>query len=109
MSSPEASTAARTGAPPTRPRVRIENTTGAAHQTKIYIDGVDVSECFTNATVRLDPSLRPNQNLVVADLTVLVAELDIDGAQLVFPTDGTRELLIKHGWTPPADESDPHS
>lgn len=87
-----------------RPKVRIENTSGVAWRTKIFIDDVDVSACFMDATVRMEPGC-----VVVADLTVIVAELDIDGARLVFPVDGTRELLIKHGWTPPPDLTAPEA
>lgn len=99
MQHPEPAADSRGGHLAARPRVRIENTSGIGHRTKIYIDGVDVSDCFMDATVRLQPD-----HIVVADLTVMVAELDVDGARLVFPVDGTRELLVKHGWTPPPDE-----
>lgn len=102
-----------TGSPfgPAIPLVRIENSTGVGFKTKVFIDGVDVSNCVSDAVIHT-----PLEDAVTATLTVLVSELDIDGSHLRVPlapgatvTDGAHKLLVQHGWTPPADESDPHS
>lgn len=83
-----------------RPRLRVENTTGNGWQTKIFIDDVDVSTCFNN--VRVTAGLK---DAVVVELDAIMAECIVDGhLQVKMPVDGTRELLIKHGWTPPSDD-----
>lgn len=81
------------------PRVRIVNSTGIGHQTKVYIDGVDVSSCFNNVTVS-----SPLRDVVTATLDIPVAEVEFAGVtNLVIPNDDARDLLIQYGWTPPVE------
>src|SRR5882757_11416462 len=81
------------------PRLRVVNTTGVGFKTKIYIDDEDVSACFNN--VQVTAGLKDS---VMVQLDALVCEIEIDNAQVLeMPAEGTRELLIKHGWTPPVE------
>ena len=83
-----------------RPRLRVENTSGVGYKTKIFIDEQDVSECFSDVKVTAGV-----KGAVTVELEALVAECFIDGhMQLKLVGDGTRELLIKHGWMPPAED-----
>lgn len=80
------------------PRLRIVNTTGVGHKTQIFIDDQDVSTCFSSATIKTDLN-----NLVQVELEAVVVEIDFDGTKEIrMPMPGTREILIRHGWTPPA-------
>lgn len=80
------------------PRVRIVNDDGRGMQTRIYIDDQDVSSCFSAVTVKAGV-----RTAVTAELEVVAAAVDFEGFEhLRFPNGETRELLIRHGWTPPA-------
>lgn len=82
-----------------KPRVRVVNTSGIGHETKIYIDDVDVSGCFNNVTVNaaLDGG-------VEVQLSAVVCEVEVDRALVLrWPGEDTRELLVKHGWSPPVE------
>ena len=79
------------------PRLRVVNTSGVGYQTKIYIDDVDVSECFNDVTIRANL-----YDAVQVQLNATVVEIEVDNAlQLTMPFEGTHDLLVKHGWTPP--------
>lgn len=82
-------------------RLRVVNEDGLGFKTKIFIDDQDVSECFNKVSV--DASL---QGAVHVTLDAVVAELEFDGEYSVLhmPAQDTRELLIRHGWTPPPEE-----
>lgn len=88
------------------PLVRIENDTGVGFKTKVFIDGVDVSSCVTDAVIHT-----PVDGVVTATLKVLVSELEIDGAKTTMESftvrPGAQELLVRNGWTPPAGEVTP--
>jgi hypothetical protein len=80
------------------PRLRIVNTSGAACTTKIYIDDHDVSSAFNGFTVKAGL-----YGGVAVQLDAPIAELELEGdaTELELPRPETRELLLKHGWTPP--------
>lgn len=83
-----------------RPRMRIVNDSGIGRNTKIFIDDVDVSGCF--ADVRITAGVK---DVVVAQLEAILVEVEFEGVErLMIPFAGTRELLIKYGWTPPAED-----
>lgn len=91
--------AAPDAATPDLPRLRVVNTTGAGFHTQVFIDDQDVSSCFNAATITT--TLR---GPVEVQLNAIICEIEIDNAMsLRMPNEGTRELLIKHGWTPPAE------
>lgn len=80
--------------------MRIVNNTGVGYMTKIYIDDVDVSECF--ADVKITAALK---DVVKVEMEAIVVEIDFEGVkELRMPMPGTREVLIQHGWTPPVQE-----
>lgn len=72
----------------------------------IEIDGEDVSGKFQSLTVTADL-----KSAVKIEMDMPIAEVPVDRmwrgddqpVRLIFPIGGTRELLIKHGWTPPED------
>lgn len=81
------------------PRLKVVNTSGAGHKTKIFIDGRDVSSCFDDVQVSI-----PLRGGVGVKLNAVLAELEIEDAYVLeLVGDDTRELLIKHGWVPPAE------
>lgn len=81
------------------PRLRIVNSSGLGHQTQIFIDDVDVSDCFNSLTVNTSVD-----SGVEVQLNAIICEFEVENAlRLRMPVDGTRELLIKHGWTPPTE------
>lgn len=81
-------------------RLKIVNTGGAAWKTQITIDDNDVSSCFSG--YRITGTVG---EAVKVELDVVVAEIDFEGTkELRMPMPGTREVLIRHGWTPPAQE-----
>lgn len=79
------------------PRMRIVNTTGVGYKTKIFIDDVDVSDCFSD--LRVIVGLK---DTVKVEMEATVVAIDFEGVEEIrMPLSGTRELLIRHGWTPP--------
>lgn len=82
-----------------RPRLRVVNTTGLGHQTQVFIDDQDVSSCFNEMTVAITM-----RGAVEVTLNAIVCELEFDNVPVLeMPCEGTREVLIKHGWTPPPE------
>lgn len=78
-------------------RMRIVNTSGVGFQTKIFIDDIDVSTCFSD--LRVVVGLK---DAVKVELEAVVVEIEFDGVnEIRMPFEGTREMLIRHGWTPP--------
>jgi hypothetical protein len=80
---------------------KIWNDSDAGRHTHIEIDGVDVSGQFNDLRITADV-----KSAVQVELDMCVAEVrkrEGEPAKLRFPMEGTRELLIKHGWTPPAE------
>lgn len=87
--------------PPGRHTFRITNGTGLGRDTYVVIDGEDVSPDLQAVTVRASAN-----GLVEIELEPLVTEAPAFGgrpARVVFGG-ATRDLLIRHGWTPPADD-----
>lgn len=82
-----------------RPRLRVVNNTGIGPDTKIFIDDQDVSSCFNSVAVKTDVGTG-----VTVELNAICCEVEIGEAMhLRMPVDGTRDLLIKHGWVPPVE------
>lgn len=79
---------------------KIWNDSDAGFKTKIEIDGERVEHCFSNLAITAGV-----KDAVKIELDMPIAEqLRSDKpARLVFPLADSRDLLIKHGWTPPAD------
>jgi len=70
--------------------------------THIEIDGEDVTGKFHQLVITAGID-----GMVDVALGMPVAEQNLPGrpARLAFPVAGQRELLVKHGWTPPADDN----
>lgn len=88
------------------PRVRIVNrskTSGpgarAGYMTKVFIDDVDISGCIES--VQVDAH---RKGIVTATLGVVVNEVEVEDHMELRFLNEARELLIKHGWTPPAQD-----
>lgn len=81
---------------------KVWNDSDAGYQTHIVIDGVEVSEQFNSLTITAGI-----KTAVQIELDMPIVEqgrFEGEPTKLVFPVGGSRELLIKHGWTPPADD-----
>lgn len=85
--------------------LRIVNSGGIGRNTKIFIDDQDVSSCFSAVKINADIS-----GSVQAELEAVIVEIEFEGGkELRMPFAGTRELLIRHGWTPPVQEISPEA
>lgn len=81
-------------------KLRITNKGGVASRTRVELNGVDISEHCQG--VRFGAQVK---DVCQATLDLLVGEVEIDGDVLLrMPDEATRDLLIKHGWTPPPGE-----
>jgi DNA-binding transcriptional regulator YiaG len=81
------------------PRVRIVNDDGRGYMTRIYIDDQDVSECFSAVKITAG-----TKGALVAELDAIAVAVDVHNVeQLRIPSETTRDVLIRHGWTPPAE------
>lgn len=82
----------------TEPRMRIVNKSGVGFKTQIFIDDVDVSDCFTDLKIVVGL-----KDAVKVEMEAVVVEIEFEGVnEIRMPFEGTREMLIRHGWTPPA-------
>lgn len=87
---------------------KIWNDSDAGYMTRVEIDGEEVSGNFQSLTITA--GVKTAVEIELEPLVVEVPEsrfstgFDDDGpTRLIFGTKDTRELLIKHGWTPPAE------
>lgn len=78
-------------------KARIATT---AATTRIELDGKDIGNATTGATLRLEPGVIPRLEL---DLAILEAA-DFTGEVRVHIPAATREVLIDLGWTPPEED-----
>jgi hypothetical protein len=80
---------------------KIWNDTGKGRDTHIELDGEDVSAAFNDVTVRAGVRGRVEVILSTVAAEIPKQPFEAEPARL-FLAPVTRELLIKHGWTPPA-------
>ncbi|MFG2269128.1 hypothetical protein ACGFNY_05060 [Streptomyces chartreusis] len=73
---------------------------GPGHTSQVELSGHDISHALTGVTLRLDAGSVPTATLEVALWEV---PTELDAVQVKVP-DETRELLVRLGWTPPAEE-----
>lgn len=59
-----------------KPRVRIVNDSGLGYETKVYIDDVDVSDCFSRVTLTAD-----SRHAVTAELGVPACAVESCGIE----------------------------
>jgi hypothetical protein len=70
--------------------------------TKVELDGEDISHLTAGVTVTYEPASFPRVEL---DVCVFTATSGEGLAEIRLPK-GTRDLLVKFGWTPPTDADD---
>jgi phage protein D len=77
--------------------------TGLPGGTQVELDGVDIAGAVTGVSLRIALTDRPT-----AVLDVVLHELDteLERPRVTVP-DKTRDLLVRLGWTPPAEEATP--
>ncbi|GHH30229.1 hypothetical protein [Streptomyces rubradiris] len=81
--------------------LRINKPTGRAGWA-VELDGHDISRALVGLSLKLDSS-----PLAEARLDVIAEELPIEAQVHVVLPDATKELLVRLGWTPPAEEAQP--
>lgn len=77
-------------------RIEISGT-GLPNGTTVRLDGEDISRDVHGVALQLDGRSVPT---VVLDVIVQDINLGVGQAEVRIP-DGTRDLLIRLGWTPP--------
>ncbi len=79
----------------------ITNETGRGRDTRIVVDGEDISGACQHLTIEADV-----EGPISVEVTPGVFEhchsTDPDVPARLFIINAARELLLKHGWTPPA-------
>lgn len=81
-------------------RLRLGGT-GLPGGTQVELDGVDVASLVTGLSLQIGVDELPR-----VTLGVVLHELDteLENPRIVVP-DKTRDLLVRLGWTPPAEEA----
>jgi hypothetical protein len=75
--------------------------TGLPGDTQIELDGQDIASAVTGLSLRVG-----TYGLPEVTLEVVLHELDtVLETPLVILPDATRDLLVRLGWTPPAEEA----
>lgn len=74
---------------------------GPGHASRVHLDGEDISNALVGVKVNLAPGSMPMATLEMA-LWEVPTELDQVGIQI---PEETRALLVRLGWTPPAEEA----
>ena len=77
--------------------------TGLPGGTQIELDGVDVASAVTGLYLRIGVNDRPT---AVVDVVLHEMDTELENPRVVVP-DKTRDLLVRLGWTPPAEEATP--
>ncbi|CAM5622444.1 hypothetical protein [Streptomyces aurantiogriseus] len=84
-----------------RPRKLRLGGTGLPGGTQVELDGVDIASAVTGVSLRIGLTDRPT-----AVVDVVLHELDTELEHpLVAVPEKTRDLLVRLGWTPPAEEA----
>ena len=69
--------------------------------SSVHLDDQDISAALRGLTLRLNPGDMPQARLDVVALDVSTYSDDVQ----VYLPDATRDLLVRLGWTPPAEEA----
>ena len=85
------------GVRPGKVQISSDGVTG-----RLHLDGQDISQVLDGVDLKLRPGCLPEVTLgvIVHDLTTEVE------AKVVIPQE-THDLLVRLGWTPPAEEATP--
>lgn len=80
--------------------LRIEGS-GAPVATTVHLDDLDITPALLGLKLAIQPNALPHVELELElDLHPL-GQIDVDSARVDLAA-GTRDLLIKLGWTPPS-------
>lgn len=77
--------------------------TGLPGGTQIELDGRDIANVVTGLSLRVGVDSLPEVTLGVV---LHVLDTELENPRVVVP-DATKELLVRLGWTPPAEEATP--
>lgn len=77
--------------------------TGLPGGTQIELDGEDIASAVTGLTLRVGVESVPT---AVVDVVLHELDTDLEHPRVTVP-DKTRDLLVRLGWTPPAEEATP--
>lgn len=83
------------GSGPRKLRIGTDGVVGSVH-----LDDQDISSALQGADLKLRPGCLPE---VTLDVIVYDLSSEVEGT-VVVPSE-TRELLVRLGWTPPAEEA----
>lgn len=86
------------GPGPTWHTMRIS---GPGHASRVELSGHDISHALTGVTLRLDAGSVPTATL---ELALWEVPAELDAVEVKVP-DETKDLLVRLGWTPPAEEA----
>lgn len=70
---------------------------------RVELSGQDISNALSGLSLRLEAGCVPTATL---DLVLWELPTELDTVQVKVP-DATKELLVRLGWTPPAEEATP--
>lgn len=76
---------------------------GPGHASRVHLDGEDISNALVGVRVHLTPGSVPMATL---DLALWEVPTELDQVLVEVP-EKTRDLLVRLGWTPPAEEATP--
>jgi hypothetical protein len=83
------------------PAWRTLRINGPGHTSRVQLDGEDISSALTGMRLHLAAGSVPTATL---ELALWEAPTELDAVRVMVP-DETRELLVRLGWTPPAEEA----
>jgi hypothetical protein len=81
-------------------RLRLGGT-GLPGGTQIELDGEDIARSVTGLSLYISTDNRPT---AVVDVVLHEMDTDLDNPRVIVP-EKTRDLLVRLGWTPPAEEA----
>ena len=74
---------------------------GPGNTSRVELSGHDISRALSGVSLRLEAGCVPTATL---DLVLWEMPTELDAVQVKVP-DPTKELLVRLGWTPPAEEA----
>lgn len=80
--------------------VQITGLAPGYHNTRVTLDGTEVSRGLSGLTLQADAGDIPRLTLDLCMLDIT----KVGGQMEILLSDATRELLVELGWTPPANE-----
>ncbi|WP_199572741.1 hypothetical protein [Streptomyces murinus] len=75
--------------------------TGFPGGTRVELDGVDIAPVVTRLTLHVGVDNVPT---AVVDVVLHELDMELETPRVIVP-ETTRDLLVRLGWTPPAEEA----